>query len=452
MGYREDVPAVYNNATIKAALTSAACDVRMGIGLDSRNALDASNCPVWHGIIRTWDVPWSGILARAAGLGSPFWGSGGFSNSNFAAARAVIRPDQANSAAIADISPTQILDYPFSGDAPTLSGSPFMQQFLAGWGSAVRGNPWASQQTIARIPWYRHAGGVTNVRFRSYRKSGTDASPTYNAVASPSSVSMAGANGWQFTDMDCGNGANDPGCGLIEGGSAVDETGTRMLIGPVSYYRGTAGNRTPGFCLAPWGVGGYTTLDAIRQWGGDGANAYCTTAHAAWFLANAMFAPNYQMLCGAGQNSTYPLIGTDPAEQTQLNAGDQTNYYNNIRAIIAAMNAAYDAAAIPRPTYILVNDFRTGYNAIHHETRGRALFRIAREIGGIFVDLYQQATNSPSLWTPDNIHLTGPAVTNYSFTVGNGADYMADLLWKSLAVYEEAPKAVFRNGGIGGGG
>ncbi len=254
MSYRLQVPTSYNTAGLRAALASTACDVRLGIGIDSRTALDASNCPVWHGIIRTWDVPWSGILCRAASLGSAFWASGGFSNTNFAAARAILRPDQANSAAIADIAPTQILDYPFSGDAPTLSASPYMQQFLTGWGSAVRGNPWASQQTIARIPWYRHAGGVTTVRFRSYRKTGTDASPTYNNVATPSSVSMAGADGWQFTDMDCGAGTDDPGCGLIEGGTAVVETGTRMLVGPVSYYRGTAGNRTTGFCLAPWGV------------------------------------------------------------------------------------------------------------------------------------------------------------------------------------------------------
>ncbi len=432
MSYRLQVPTSYNTAGLRAALASTACDVRMGIGIDSRTALDASNCPVWHGIIRTWDVPWSGILCRAASLGSAFWASGGFSNTNFAAARAILRPDQANSAAIADIAPTQILDYPFSGDAPTLSASPYMQQFLTGWGSAVRGNPWASQQTIARIPWYRHAGGVTTVRFRSYRKTGTDASPTYNNVATPSSVSMAGADGWQFTDMDCGAGTDDPGCGLIEGGTAVVETGTRMLVGPVSYYRGTAGNRTTGFCLAPWGVGGYCTLDTVRQWGGDGANAYSTTANAAWFLANAMFAPNYQMLCGAGQNSTNPLIGTDPAEQTQLNAGDQTNYYNNIRAIIDAMNAAYDAAALPRPTYILVNDFRTGYTATHHETRGRALYRIAQEIGSIFIDLYQLALNSPAIWTPDNIHLTGPTTTNYSFTVGSGADYMAATMWNEI--------------------
>ena len=432
MSYTLQVPTSYNTAGLRAALLSSSCDVRMGIGIDSRHALDASNCPVWHGITRTWNVPWSGIMTRAANLGSAFWGTGGNSNTNFASARAILRPDQTNSASIADIAPVQILDYPFTGDAPTLSASPYMQQFLTGWGSAVRGNPWASLQTTARIPWYRHAGGVTTVRFRSYRKSGTDASPTYTSVATPSSTSMAGADGWQFTDVDCGAGADDPGCGIIEGGTAVNETGTRMLVGPVSYYRGTPGSRTTGFCLAPWGVGGYCTLDAIRMWGGDGANAYCTTANAAWFLTNVMFSPNYQMLCGAGQNSLNATTGADPVEQTQLNAGIETNYYNNTVAIIAAMNAAYDAALLPRPTYILVNDFKTGYNAIHHETRGRALYRIAREIGGVFIDLYQLALNSPALWTPDNIHLTGPTVTNYSFTVGNGADYMAAAMWDEI--------------------
>jgi hypothetical protein len=429
MSYTLQVPTSYNTAGLRAALLSPACDVRLALGIDSRTDLTAPNCPIWYGIYRQWDVPWSGLGVLSAYLGSTYWLSGGVANGSYAT-RNARTPQATASNGQTDISSMLYLDYDMTGDAG--ADWPYQDMFLRS-NQAVRGDPFAGLETTVRVPWYRHASGMTNVRFRSYRTTGTDASPSYATVNTGSSFSMNGADGWQTSELSCGTATGTPGVSFRGDTATVNETGTRAYLGPLVFYRGAPGSRVSGMFLTSFGIGGYTNLDTLRQWGGDGANAYCTVANAAWFLVNVMLSPNYIMLCGPGQNAA-------ANETTELNAGTQTTFYNNITAIINQINTVYDTAGVPRPTYILANDYKTGYTDLNHQTRGRALFRIAQERGGIFIDLFQLMKNTITAWLADGVHLSGPALLNYpAAPVGNGGDYLAAAMWNEIMNTRQAP-------------
>lgn len=422
MPYADDVPAIWNHEGVREGLLSSVCDERWMFGIDSRSDAGPPSCPHWFGWFRQADVPWSGLAVRPDYLGSSYWLSGGFANASFAT-RNNRRPDQTASGGQTDISPMSYLDYEMTGDAS--ANWPYQDMFLRGL-DAVRGNPFTGVETTVRIPWYRHATGMTDVVLRSARKTGTDVSPTYVTVNSTAAFSMAGAEGWQLTELACGTGAGDPGMRFHGGASAVVETGTRAYLGHVVFHRGTPGNRALGMYMSTAGIGGYNNEDARRQFGGDGANAYCTLANAAWHMQNVALRPNRFVLWGNGQNAA-------PNETVELAAGESTTYTGNTAAIIDAVFAAADFGGMPRPQPIFINDYKTGYTDLHCQTRGRALFALAQRYNGVFIDAYQ-ATRNTAIWLADGVHMTGEAVTNYpgGTKVGNGADHMAAVVWNLI--------------------
>jgi hypothetical protein len=422
MSYSLAVPLVWNNEAVRESLLSPTCDERWLFGIDSRVDPGPPSCPHWFGILRQFDVPWSGLAVRPDYLGSSYWASGGFANGSFAT-RTSRRPDMTASGGQTDISPMSYLDYDMTGDAG--ASWPYSDMFLRGL-DTVRGNPFTGVETTVLIPWYRHATGMTDVILRSARKTGTDASPTYATVNSTAAFSMAGAEGWQLTSLTCGTGAGDPGMRFHGGPSAVNETGTRAYLGHVVFHRGTPGNRLPGMFFSTSGIGGYNNLDAVRQWGGDGANRYCTIENAAWHLQNVCLRPNRFVFWGNGQNGA-------PNESAELSAGVQTTFLTNTTAIVDNVFAACDFGGMPRPQPIFINDYKTGYSDLHHQTRGRAMFALAQRYGGVFIDAFQAIRNTP-IWMADGVHLTGEAVVNYpgGQKVGNGADHMAAVVWNLL--------------------
>lgn len=423
MSYTINVPLVWNNEAVRESLLSPACDERWVFGIDSRLDPGPPNCPHWFGVFRQFDVPWSGFAVRPGYGGSSFWLSGGFTNGTYAAA-VIRRPDETASGGHTDISPMSYLDYNMTGDA--FNNWPYQNMFTRP-GDAVRGNIFAGRETTVRVPWFRMANGMGDVIFQSLRKTGTDASPTYNAVNSTAAFSMAGADGWQFTELLCGTGSGDPGLRFAAGPSTVlNETGTRAYLGHFVFHAGTPGNRTPGMFMSTAGIGGYNNLDGVRQWGGDGANAYCTLANAAWHLQNVCLRPNRLVLWGNGQNGA-------PNESAELSAGVQTTFLANTTAIIDNVFAACDFGGMPRPQPILINDYKTGYTDLHHQTRGRAMFALAQRYGGVFIDAFQAIRNTP-IWLADGVHMTGEAVASYpgGTKVGNGADHMAAVVWNLL--------------------
>lgn len=432
MPYADDVPTVFNQQPVASALLNGPRILFIG---DSRVAGNATDCPLHVGAARMWPIQFDGIVVPAANLGSSFWLHGGFSSTLNAAARTLRRPDQTFSGGETDLCPTLALDYPLTANLTDGSNSVMNQALLTQLGQLAGGDRLGATQASVRIPWYRGAANSTpSVRLVSYRNTGTDSSFTYSQINSVTQT-LTGTAGWQYTDISCGTGAGAPGFGVVE--NSVNETNTRWYQGPVLAYRGNAGTTPTAGVLGTLGVGGYCSTDVWRQLGGDGANAYCTVANAVWFFANIYLWPNVIILPGIGQNAINASTGADPLEVSQLNAGIATNFESNHNSIIDQINVIYDTGGQPRPRIVLANDVVTQYSALHSETRGRALYRIAQQRGLTFVDLYRLVNNS-RLYQPDNIHFTGPAVFNYTAT-GQGADAVALVLWNSLIYPPKTP-------------
>lgn len=464
MSYTTDVPISMNMFRIAERLVSVSCDERMLWAFDSRNDHAASNSPEFFGFLRMADQVVNGINVKAFHGGNPAWFSNGFSPSTFAAARGAKLPHTAGGGATvlsgghSKITPITILDYPFSSDASTNSGTPYTQMTMTQLADFVRGNPASGQQWFVRQPWFRMPTGVTSVRFRGYRNTGTDASATYVDTATPAAFSMAGAEGWQFTDLDCGAGSGAPGVGVIEGGAAVNETGTFMYLGPPTFVRGTPGNRTPGGILAAsLAIGGDTTRDFILRMGGGGAAATCTLANFAWFLKNVYFSPTIIVLRGFGQNRSGGITGVDCGYTTDLANGITTGFEADVHTICDLINQAYVLNGDPLPDIVIINDFRTanqsgvGYTQADCELRGRALYKVCQERGCMWGDLLQIASNTARFWSAsasDGVHLNGPAVPNYntgSFRTGNGSDYIGGLIWQLMTgKYEKNRRGLTR--------
>jgi hypothetical protein len=455
MAYADDVPAVYNALGLRKDLLASPCNFRAVLSPDSRTDMGAAQCPWMAGVVRTWPIAWSAIAVKSTYGGSAAFLSNGFEPTTYATARGVKRPDQTLSGGHTKIAPLPILDFPFSSDVPFPAGADtaFSQVVMTQTVDYALGQQWAGLQVTARVPWYRTSSAVPSVRIRSYRNTGTDAAPVYTTVNTSGAIAMTGANAWQFTDIDCGAGSGSPGVGILE--NNVTETGTQMYIGPRVFYRGTPGNRVAGACMVGFGVGGAANIDFLRAMGGDGANNYCNATEVAWFLQNVGFIPNYFLHLGGGQNSLTVNNGTDTGEATQLNAGVSTIFKNTHRNICTQINTIYAANGWPIPTHVFVNDYQTGYGETHRQTRGRALFELAREFNGAFFDLFQLSSRSGAgtpWYTTDGVHMNGPAVANYVATVGSGADYMAGLLWSAImGTGTGAYVQTFRNAGMGGG-
>lgn len=431
MAYIDDVPPVWNAYRLYESARSATADTRLLLLGDSKMSPEATGCPLGHGICRTWNVgQWSFIAPRARYQGGSGWLSFGFQPTSYSSGCTNRDPGATFTGGQSKLFPCNAVDYPFSGDAPTLSGTPFSQCVLTDQANFASGaSPFGSVQVTSRLTYYGGTGMLSGCRVRSYRNANTDASPTYTQI-NETTLNMTTLSGLQYLDVDCGTGANPPGIGVVERGAALVETGMNMYLGPPVFYRGTPGSRTTGFGFAHISTGGHKTTDVYAVLGG-GASETCTDANVQWYLQNVCFTPNFVLL-DIGQN----LNSGD--ETNELNAGTSATFRANYNLILDQLATIYSGiSGAAQPYVILVNPTRSGYTDTHAEAKGRCIFQIAQERGCGFLDMMQLMPSNETgngWWTKsaDDVHYTGPTVPNYTGD-GNGGECVAAAMWGGMA-------------------
>lgn len=429
MAYIDDVPPVWNAWPLYQSAINSSADTRLLIVGDSKCSPEATGAPLSHGITRTWNVgAWSFMAPRARYLGGAGWLSFGFQPASYSAGRINRDPGAVYTGGESQFLPCNGMDYPFSGDVPAASASPFTQCVLTDTPNYARVSaPFSSVQMTSRLTYYNNpTNSLQSCRVRSYRNAGTDATPSYTTVNTTTLTLNTGTAGMTYLDVDCGTGANAPGVGIVE--NSVVETGLNLYLGPPVFYRGTPGVRTTGFGISHIANGGHKPEDVLAALGG-GASPTCTAANARWYLQNVGFTPNFVLL-DIGQNLNAG------AESNELNAGTSTTYRANINAILDQINTLYAGiSGATAPFVIIVNPTRSGYTDLHCETKGRCLFSIAQQRNCGFLDMIQLMpynTTGTGWWTEDDIHYSGPAVPVHTIT-GNGSEAVAASMWGAMA-------------------
>lgn len=430
MAYIDDVPPVWNAYRLYESARSTTADTRLLLLGDSKSSPEATGCPLGHGILRTWNVGrYSFVQARARYQGGSAWLANGFQPTSYSASRTSRDPGATFTGGESKLFPCNAVDYPFSGDAPNLSATPFTQCVLTDTANyASLASPFSAVQMTSRFTYYNNpASSVTSVRVRSYRNGGSDATPSYTTVNTTTLTLNAGVAGPTYLDVDCGTGANAPGVGAIE--NSVTETGGNFYIGPPVFYRGTPGSRVTGFGLCHIATGGHKTTDLYKVLGG-GASETCTDANVQRYLQDVGFTPNFVLL-DIGQN-----LETD--ETNELTAGTDTTFRANYNAILDQLATIYSGiSGAAQPFVVLVNPTRSGYTDTHCETKGRCIFSIAQQRNFGFLDMIQLMPYNGSgngWWTRsgDDVHYTGPTVSNYTLD-GNGGECVAATMWNAMA-------------------
>lgn len=427
MAYTDDVPAVWNAWPLFKSASTSSMDTRLLLVGDSKINPDATSAPLGHGICRTWPVAaWSFISPRSGYTGSPAWMSNGFQGATVGGATITRNGRNAGATFTGGESllyPVYAIDLSSAGNVTDGSAAAFSQCVLTDNGNYATANaPFSGVQCTSRLLYVNNpSGSMVSARVRSYRQAGTDASPAYTTVNTTSLTLNTGTAALpSYLDVDCGTGANAPGVGIIE--NSTDETSKCLYLGPPVFYRGTPGSRTTGFGFCHMATGSYTSENVLAAFGGGGSPT-CSVANVRLYLQHAGFTPNF-ILLDVGQN-------TSGTENTELTAGTQTTYKANMQAILTQIATVYSGMSAPMPYIILCNPYATGYTTTHCETKGRALYNLARSNGCGFIDMFQflnRHGTGTEWYTEDGIHPSGPAVNSHSLT-GNGAECWAATLW-----------------------
>lgn len=312
------------------------------------------------------EIPFNGWVVHAGNGISEL----GYTNASGTLATNAMRgPGEEFSSGVSSIAPVRARDIVWGANAAPgqqLSDSFILNEKLA---NMRLGNPFASDAPIdVRLMMYE---GSTQVGgFQAAGMRGSVAVHTGNYVR-PATV----ANAIRWIDRELPPGLGNPGIRLRADATTDESTpGANTLIHLGTRFRARLANGVQMQIIAH---DGWTTLDHVDP------GRFTDAALAGYYAATD---PPTHIVLWIGQNQTLE-------ESTDIYYGRRYAVYkSNVEAVIARHDAVIAAMGAPAPRWLVVSQFKTGYEEFQHELMSAALYRIAAEQPRVaFLNLYRLA-------------------------------------------------------------
>lgn len=358
---------------------------RLTIVGDSINTTNATN-RMSAGYRDTWHVPWNGWVVHADNgaadmgymNGQNLWGNDYTQvwdpGDSFGGGQISVNPVR-----------TREINYthrPWLGmlisDCMLLSSS--TSRFPAG-------DYFSSGHVTARLVLFQDANTLPELKIRGMRGSAVVKESTRFSAIRPLHRIVG-------VDVDLGSGAGAPRVQVCAPDTGVSPGNIwdfwRVdLMGVL--YRNSVVNGVQMSCISH---GGWRTVDHAQE--------FKFTDKALREYYTQIGAPTHLILW-LGQNQTTP-------EASQLAAGVNTAFKNNLKAVMARHNRIISELGAPAPRWLLVPQYKTGYSAAVHELMAQTMYEISVEDPQVsFFNLYAasggQSFNT-ALYTFDGIHPT----------------------------------------------
>jgi hypothetical protein len=328
------------------------------------------------------EVPFNGWVVHADSGNSEI----GYTNAQRTHSTNAIRiPGDTFANGLSAISPVRTRDVVWSGNVAnggTLSDSFILNYRLV---DMPLGNPFGPSATIdARLLMYEGAHQLAGFEATGVRGSSTVSSGFYTR---PSTV----ANAITWIDRVISPTSGDPGIRLKSDASTAESTsGANNLIHLGTRFRAQVED---GVQIQFISHGGWTAVDHTTT------SRFTDEALRQYYAATD---PPTHCLLWIGQNQTV-------AESLNFTGSHSFAVYKaDVEAIIDRHEAVIDALGAPPPVWLLVSQYKTGYDDFHHELMCEGLYNISLERPNVsFLNLYRIAEGSAfnkEVYLSDGVH------------------------------------------------
>lgn len=376
---------------------------------DSINAVNTAD-RMQDGYRECWSIPWNGYVQGVDS--TTFWGYANRQGTmSLNATISPLAPNYGGTAAtvLTDVSgkmPLRWAETVWSVN-PTVQGDNYA--LAAGYTRMAGRNSWMFRNSAtvnAKALFYENARLFTSFNVRGRRNTTNQNVVAYTKPGSPS-------NGIVGVEVSCGvHATQDPN--LIINGFTGFSSGTIDAIP----YLGTRFRSTDpdGVQYQAISHGGFTTGDHITT------NSWSDAALEQWYTQVGV--PTHIVLW-LGQNTNPGTYGLSEQGANSLDTGHGTNYKANLLAIIARHEARIAAIGGASPKWLLVTQYKTGYNQTYYDTMAAVHQQISNETPNVsWVNLYELAGGyamdiTTSFALSDGVHPTA-----------SGARYFAGLIFK----------------------
>ncbi|MCC6429013.1 MAG: hypothetical protein IT435_19610 [Phycisphaerales bacterium] len=352
----------------------------LGIIGDSINATN-STMGMQVGYRDQLEIPFNGWVVHADSGNSDI----GYMNAQGTLGTNAIRiPGDMFSNGLSAISPVRTRDAVWSGNVAwggTLADCFVVNGNLAGM---KLGNPFAGSAAVAaRLIMFEGA-----TQLAGFEAAGVRGSTNISLAEYDRPDPVAGEIVW--LDRDCGTGSSSPGLRLRSDATTSESTtgaNTLILLGA----RLRAGIED-GVQVQFIAHGGWTTVDHASL-------ARFTDAALSQYYAATD--PPTHIILWIGQNQT-------PQESADFYSLSYDLYKDHVEAIIDRHEAAIDSLEAPAPRWLLVSQYKTGYDEFHHQLLAEGLHAISQERENVsFLNLYRIAGGeafNQSAYLSDGVH------------------------------------------------
>lgn len=328
------------------------------------------------------EIPFNGWFVHADSGNSEI----GYTNAQGTLSTNAIRiPGETFANGLSAISPVRSRDVVWSGNVAwggTLSDSFVLNFRLV---DMPLGNPFGPSSTIdARMVMYEGAGQLAGFEVAGLRGSSTMSTGFYTR---PPTV----ADGITWIDRVIGPASGDAGIRLkSDSTTAESTTGANNLIHLGTRFRART---TDGVQIQFISHGGWTAVDH--------ANPAKFTEQALREYYAATDPPTHCLLW-IGQNQTV-------AESANFTGSHSYAVFKaDVEDIIDRHEAVISAMGAPAPVWLLVSQYKTGYDDYHHELMCEGLYAISQERSNVsFLNLYRIAEGSSfnkEIYLSDGVH------------------------------------------------
>jgi hypothetical protein len=348
------------------------------------DSINATNTPnrMSAGYRDAWHVPWNGWVVHADSGAADM----GYLNSqNLGSGYAVVwDPGEVTGGGQIHISPVRMRESNYA--KPPVPGTLLNDGMLLSSSTSrfPAGDLFTHSHVTARVLFYQGTNTLPYVNIRGVRGSITAVERTVYRATGPADRIVA-------HDLDLGVLSGSP---RIQIYAAAGVPPTRVwdfwrvdVLGVV--YRSSTPSGVQMSCISH---GGWRTTDHVSPY------KFSDKSLREYYAA--IGAPTHMMLW-LGQNQTNQ-------EANDLVAGINTSYKNNLRAVMNRHEAAIAALGQPAPRWLLVSQFKTGYDPPVHELMAQTMYELSLENPRVsFLNLYELAGGQSfdnDAYTTDGIH------------------------------------------------